>query len=138
MKHLLGLALLIAFAGCKSEQQAHDSAQHNSKAPKGMVYIPAGTLSMGGDNDQADSNEYPKHDVEIDDFYMNITEVTNADYKAFVDGTGYLTVAERPLDWEEMKKQLPPNTPAPPDSVLLPWALVFTPTDQPVPLTNPQ
>jgi formylglycine-generating enzyme len=103
-----------------------------------MVTIPAGTFDMGGDNDQAEKNEFPKHKVQIDAFMMDVTEVTNAQFKAFVDETGYITVAERPLDWEEMKKQLPPGTPKPDDSLMQPGALVFRPTDQPVPLNNPE
>lgn len=102
-----------------------------------MVLIPAGKLHMGGDNEQADPNEYPKHWVEIDAFWMDATEVTNAQFAAFVEATGYVTVAERPLDWEAMKKSLPPGTPRPPDSIMQPGALVFTPTTQPVPLDNP-
>ena len=45
----------------------------------------------------------------------------------FVDETGYKTVAERPVDWEEIKKQLPPGTPKPHDSILEPGSLVFQP-----------
>jgi formylglycine-generating enzyme required for sulfatase activity len=102
-----------------------------------MVTIPSGTLDMGGDNIQADANEFPKHKVQIDSFQMDVTEVTNAQFKAFVDATGYKTVAERLLDWEEMKKQLPPDTPKPADSLMHPGALVFHPTDSPVPLDDP-
>jgi formylglycine-generating enzyme required for sulfatase activity len=51
-----------------------------------------------------------------------------------VKATGYKTVAERPVDWEELKKQLPPGTPKPDDKMLLPGSLVFTPPDQPVDL----
>ncbi|MCB0544141.1 MAG: SUMF1/EgtB/PvdO family nonheme iron enzyme, partial [Saprospiraceae bacterium] len=103
----------------------------------GMVLIPAGTLHMGGDNEQAEPNEFPKHEVVLGAFWMDRTEVTNAQYAEFVKATGYVTVAERPIDWEEMKKGLPPGTPKPPDSTLQPGALVFHPTDQPVPLSDP-
>ncbi|MEZ4963979.1 MAG: formylglycine-generating enzyme family protein [Saprospiraceae bacterium] len=103
----------------------------------GMVLIPAGTLHMGGDNEQAEPNEFPKHEVVLGAFWMDRTEVTNAQYAEFVKATGYVTVAERPIDWEEMKKGLPPGTPKPPDSTLQPGALAFHPTDQPVPLSDP-
>jgi sulfatase modifying factor 1 len=103
----------------------------------GMIRIPAGTLSMGGDNAQADPNELPKHSVEISAFWMDETEVTNARFAEFVEATEYVTVAERPVLWEELQKQLPPGTPKPPDSLLQPGALVFHKTDQPVPLDNP-
>ena len=97
---------------------------------EGMVLIPAGILNMGGDSDQASSNEFPKHKVAIESFLMDATEVTNQDFLSFVEETGYITVAERAIDWDELKLQLPPGTPKPPDSVLLPGALVFTPNNQ--------
>jgi formylglycine-generating enzyme required for sulfatase activity len=102
-----------------------------------MVYITSGTLKMGGNNDQASPNEYPNHDVLIDAFFMDETEVTNAMFEQFVKETGYITVAERAIQWDSMAKQLPPDTPKPADSLLQPGALVFTLTNQPVPLNNP-
>jgi hypothetical protein len=54
-----------------------------------------------------------------------------------VKATGYKTVAERPVDWEELRKQLPPGTPKPDDAMLQPPALlVFTPPSQPVDTSN--
>jgi len=50
----------------------------------GMVKIPAGALEMGGDNAQADPNEFPKHKVVIDEFWMDETEVTNSAFAAFL------------------------------------------------------
>ena len=102
-----------------------------------MLLIPAGILNMGGDNAQADPNELPKHKVPIDSFWMDETEVTNAQFLKFVEATAYQTVAERAINWEEMKKDLPPHTIKPPDSLLQPGALVFVPTNQPVSLKNP-
>lgn len=103
---------------------------------KGMVYIPGGTFMMGGDNAQADKDEYPKHKVMVDGFYMDQHEVTNAQFKAFVDATGYVTTAEQKPDWEELKKELPPDTPKPDDSQLVPAALVFTPPNHAVNLQD--
>ena len=102
----------------------------------GMVFIPGGILHMGGDNKQADANEFPKHDVSIRSFWMDATEVTNAQFAEFVEATGYVTIAERPIDWEKMKQELPPGTPKPPDSLLQAGALVFQATKQPVALNN--
>lgn len=140
MKNTIYTLILALFFGsfltsCK------DSTNQNQKqkaTPVGMVFIPAGTLSMGGDNDQADTNEYPKHEVKIQSFYMDESEVTNAEFTKFVEATNYKTIAERELDWEEIKKQLPPDTPRPHDSIMLPGALVFTPTVEAVSLNNPQ
>lgn len=104
--------------------------------PAGMVYIPAGTFDMGGDNDQADADEYPKHTVRLSAFYMDATEVTNAQFQAFVTATGYITTAEKAPNWEELKKSLPPNAERPPDSVLVAASLVFAQTKGPVDLRN--
>lgn len=103
----------------------------------GMILIPSGTLEMGADNDQADPNEYPKHEVTIDAFWMDETEVTNAQFKKFVEATNYITIAESAIDWEELKKNLPEGTIKPPDSLLQPGALVFQSTSTEVPLNNP-
>jgi formylglycine-generating enzyme required for sulfatase activity len=63
---------------------------------------------------------------------MDVTEVTNAQFAAFVAATGHVTTAERPVDWEELRRQLPPGTPRPPDSALAPGSMLFSPpTAQP-------
>ena len=141
------LLSILGLASCSSEPQNEDQKPDKSErqnrekldvnAQAGMVLIPAGTLQMGGDNQQADPNEFPKHQVEIKAFWMDETEVTNAQFSEFVETTNYQTIAEKAIDWEELKKELPPNTPAPPDSLLQPGALVFQATDGPVALNNP-
>ena len=100
----------------------------------GMKYIPGGSFMMGGDNDQASSDEYPKHAVQVRTFWMDETEVTNGQFQKFVEATGYVTTAEQKPDWEELKKTLPPGTPQPPDSVLVAASLVFRQTHREVDL----
>lgn len=102
----------------------------------GMVYIPAGTFEMGADNAQARQDEYPKHAVSVDAFWMDVHEVTNAQFSEFVNATGYVTTAQRKPDWEEIKKQLPPGTPKPAEDVLVPSSLVFIAPAQPVALNS--
>ena len=102
----------------------------------GMVLIPGGSFSMGGDNEQASEDEYPKHKVFVDSFFIDATEVTNAQFKKFVEATGYITTAERKPNWEELKKTLPPNTPKPDESMLVAASLVFKPSNGPVNLNN--
>ena len=102
----------------------------------GMIWIEGGDFSMGASDQEGRPDEYPDHKVKIDGFWMDVTEVTNAQFKAFVDATGYITTAERKPDWEEIKKQVPPGTPKPHDSVLVAASLVFTAPSQPVPLDN--
>lgn len=102
----------------------------------GMVALPGGKFTMGSDASYAQTNEKPAHRVKVSPFLIDIYPVTNADYAKFVAATGYKTVAERPVDWEELKKQVPPGTPKPLDEMLQPGALVFQPTTGPVPLNN--
>ena len=102
----------------------------------GMVLIPAGQFTMGASDKEGRADEYPAHKVKLDGFWIDKTEVTNAQFAAFVNATGYVTTAERKPDWEEIKKQLPAGTPKPPDDVLVPAALTFNPPAHPVPLNN--
>jgi len=102
----------------------------------GMKWIPAGVFSMGAKDQEGRKDEYPAHQVKLDGFWMDEKEVTNREFAAFVKATGYKTIAERKPDWEEIKKQLPPGTPKPPDNILVPAALTFNPPSHPVPLDN--
>ena len=103
---------------------------------KGMVFIKGGTFMMGGDNNQASADEYPKHKVQVEGFWMDATEVTNAQFQKFVEATHYITTAEKKPDWEEMKQTLPPGTPRPPDSMMVAASLVFRQTSGPVDLND--
>ena len=107
----------------------------NIEVPEGMVWIPGGTFIQGAvtSDEMAMNHEKPAHEVAVDGFFMDKTEVTNAEFQKFVDETGYVTVAEREIDWEEMKKQLPPGTPKPHDSILQPGSLTFKKTKTSVP-----
>ncbi|CAM4400559.1 formylglycine-generating enzyme family protein [Zobellia nedashkovskayae] len=103
--------------------------------PKGMVWIPGAVFSQGAvpQDKGAMEHEKPAHKVAVDGFFMDITEVTNDDFKKFVKETGYETVAEREIDWEEMKKQLPEGTPKPHDSIMQPGSLTFKQAKSAVP-----
>ena len=56
-----------------------------ARTPEGMVLIPAGTFQMGSEDEDANFDERPVHTVHLDAFYMDKYEVTNAQFKAFVD-----------------------------------------------------
>lgn len=103
-------------------------------SPPGMVRIPGGEFLMGSEEPGAFANEKPVHRVRVDAFYLDKTPVTNSQFAEFVAETGYITIAERELDWEEIRTQLPPGTPRPPPEVLVPGSLVFRPTRGPVDL----
>jgi formylglycine-generating enzyme len=103
---------------------------------EGMVYIESGEFLMGAADDEGRRDEYPQHKVKVDGFWIDATEVTNAQFEKFVKATGYITTAEKAPDWEELKKQLPPGTPKPADSLFVPASLVFTPPAHPVDLSD--
>src|SRR5207247_8683784 len=69
--------------------------------PKGSVShewvtIPGGTFKMGRKEGQGQQNESPENTVEVKTFRMDKTEVTNAEYLAFVNETSYRPV---PAHW---------------------------------------
>ncbi|WP_240643021.1 formylglycine-generating enzyme family protein [Sinomicrobium pectinilyticum] len=103
---------------------------------EGMVWIPAGEFYMGASDDEGRQDEYPSHKVRVNGFWMDETEVTNAQFRKFTEETGYITTAEKAPLWEDIKQQLPPGTPKPHDSVFVAASLVFTPPAHPVPLNN--
>jgi sulfatase modifying factor 1 len=121
---------------CESNLPSRFAATPEDAAHPGMVWIPGGTFRMGADNTQAMEDEYPKHTTTVSAFWIDNTEVTNAQFAAFVKATGYITTAERKPDWEELKQQLPPGTPQPDESLLVPASLVFSPPDHPIPLND--
>ena len=161
MRHLIPLFLLLLFSCNKKKQSAHglppadsihncmqvperfttDTAYNNIRfngdtSTAGMVWIAAGEFDMGADNNQANADEYPKHKVQVNAFYIDITEVTNEQFKKFTDATGYITMAERKPDWETLKNSLPPGTAKPADSLLVAASLVFKQTHGPVDLND--
>lgn len=124
------------FGGAKADTTVHSKGSANNSHKEDMVLIPGGNFVMGGDSLWGRSDEFPRHKVQVSSFYMDKHEVTNAQFRAFVQATSYVTTAERKPDWEEMKKQLPPGTSRPADSLLIPASLVFNPPSHPVPLNN--
>jgi formylglycine-generating enzyme len=113
-----------------------DVKPQSNQSHAGMIWVAAGTFMMGGDNKQAAADEYPKHKVSVNGFWIDATEVTNAAFAKFVKATGYITTAERKPDWNELKKQLPPGTPKPDDSLLVAASLVFKQPGRAVPLND--
>src|ERR1700716_1407506 len=104
--------------------------------PENMIWIPSGEFTMGTNDVRSFPNERPAHRVHLEGFWIDEHDVTNAEFAKFVEATGYVTTAERKPDWNELKKELPPGTPKPDESVLVAGSLVFTPTSGPVPLND--
>ncbi len=127
------LLSLAAFAGTYGVVRAMRYVQDQpDSAPPGMVWIPGGEFAMGCDLKKAWPEEKPVHQVRVDGFYMDQTEVTNAQFRAFVEATGYVTTAEKAPDLDEIMRQSPPGTPPPAADLLVPGSLVFQPTAAPV------
>jgi formylglycine-generating enzyme len=115
---------------------AANAAQPASAAPQGMVWIPGGEFSMGAQEPshtdhvgmQATVDSRPIHRVYVDGFWMDKTEVTNAEFAAFVAATGYITIAERAPRAEDFPGAPPEN--------LVAGSVVFSPPKKPVELDN--
>lgn len=127
----LVISISILFA-CNTSQkirmtQANQEETYiiHAKDKKKMLWIPSGRFQMGASQEGEYKREYPAHLVEVNGFWIDQTEVTNREFMCFVEATGYVTVAERSISWEELKKQAPAGTPKPPDSLLMPGSLVF-------------
>ena len=83
-----------------------------------MLQVPDGTFRMGSDDHYAE--EAPAHTVDVHGFWIDRFQVTNRWFDEFVSATGYVTVAERPLD--------PADFPGAPPDNLVPGSMVFTMT----------
>ncbi len=131
------LTIAAAVAGVAIRRvRSPDHAAPPSPAPDGMVWIPGGEFTMGsldprgcpcGGNEPFDEGR-PLHRVEVDGFWMEATEVTNAQFEQFVGATGWVTAAERAPTREEF--------PSAPEASLVAGALVFAPTAEPVALDD--
>jgi len=102
----LGLIVfgVVALGGCarRSPEAARAvclpqrSAAQSAPSTAGMVFIKAGTFQMGARAMRPE--EGPQRTTHVGAFWIDETEVTNADFARFVKSTGYVTLAERALD----------------------------------------
>jgi len=105
-----------------------------SAGPK-MILVPAGSSTIGA-SPRTMPMQREAARVTLPAFWIDETEVTNDQFAAFVEATGYVTTAERPVEWAELKAQLPADTPKPSDANLQPASAVFTPPQVPVDLRD--
>src|SRR6056297_2994000 len=92
-----------------------------------MEWIPGGTFQMG--SAEFYPEEAPVREVHVDGFWMNRTPVTNREFAAFVEDTGYTTLAERAPD--------PDDYPGADPDDLVAGSAVFESPEGPVDLRNP-
>jgi sulfatase modifying factor 1 len=93
------------------------SSRQSTAGTADMIHVPGGTYLMGSDHHYAE--EAPTHRVSVDPFWIDATPVTNAQFRAFVQATGYVTWAEIPPD--------PKDYPGARPGMLKAGGLVFTP-----------
>ena len=111
----LTFSALLFLAGCgapapepnvdasSSPPKTIEKIKTTAEPPEGMVFIPGGSFMMGGDagemggGSNSHQTSYPIKDVYVDGFWMDASEVTNAQFQEFVEATGFITFAERPL-----------------------------------------
>jgi formylglycine-generating enzyme required for sulfatase activity len=103
-------ALLLALAAAGYVALSPD------RAPEGMVWVPGGEFWMG---DERFDDAVPVHRVHVDGFWMDRTEVTNAQFARFLEATGYKTIAERVPDL--------PKHPDAKKELRVPFSAVFRP-----------
>src|SRR5471030_3197943 len=126
----------MAFYQAKVAGPAPLTVGDGKTGPADMVWIAGTDFMMGTDNRLALPNERPAHKVHVSGFWMDRHDVTNAEFRRFVEATGYVSTAEQKPRWEDLKVQLPPGTPEPPGDVMVPGAMVFVGTDAPVSLSD--
>jgi formylglycine-generating enzyme len=124
--------LVLALAAAMPDSVRAAEVPAGVSAEGGMVWIPGGAFAMGSELPGSRMDEKPVVKVTVDDFWIDTCDVTNAQFRKFTEATGYKTVAERPSDWEEPKKQVPAGTPKPSPELLEPGAVTFAPPPGPV------
>src|SRR5678815_3669742 len=135
---IIAILFMVVDSGCKSKSASAEKVQSPvaSSAPDGMVWIPGGEFLMGGEA-SAESlcglpgvtrDSQPVHQVYVDGFWMDKTEVTNEEFEKFVKATGYITIAEQVPTKEEF--------PTVPIENLVAGSVIFTATKHPVPLND--
>ena len=106
-----------SLSGSFSRTIANPSASPGP-APEGMVWIPGGEFSMGANGESGGASccspdtvadTGPIHRVYVEGFWMDATDVTNAEFEKFVKATGYVTIAERTPTKEEFPTAPPEN-----------------------------
>lgn len=115
-----------------------NTASVPGNASLAMVWIPGGEFSMGAQDPSGIDNNLigmhaiddarPIHRVYVDGFFMDQTDVTNRQFAAFVNATGYITVAERTPRAEDFPGVQAAN--------IFAGSVVFAAPDHPVSLTG--
>ncbi|PKD16693.1 sulfatase [Salegentibacter salinarum] len=122
LRFFLFTFLISSFLSCKNEEKkTAETSEENIQKPEksyhekymeeiaeieerasvstaGMLKIEGGEYMMGGNSQQARRDEFPQHKETIKTLWVDETEVTNAEFREFVEATGYVTTAERSFE----------------------------------------
>lgn len=122
LKYFLVSCLFCSFFSCKNQEQEKTKTsaekierteksyhekyleeiaeieERDSVSTSGMLKIEGGEYLMGGNSQQARRDEFPQHKETIEIIWVDETEVTNAEFRKFVEETGYVTTAERSFE----------------------------------------
>ncbi|WP_367872038.1 formylglycine-generating enzyme family protein [Luteolibacter sp. Populi] len=120
------LLLLALLPSCRekavtaeAQKDALPAAVPGLEKQEGMVHLPGGTYTMGHDGafdtpfgKKEFPEEAPAHKVTVKPFWIDETEVTNAQFAAFVKATNYVTFAERSVKPEDFPAEARASLPA--------------------------
>jgi formylglycine-generating enzyme required for sulfatase activity len=129
---LVGLAAGAFVATYATVSYLRESPVKSGDSPPGMVWIPGAEYTMGNEAADAPAHERPAHRVRVDGFWMDETDVTNAQFRAFVEATGYVTTAEKTPTEEEIMRYAPRGRAPPRKEDLVPFSIVFVVPHGPV------
>jgi iron(II)-dependent oxidoreductase len=101
--YFLLVILLILVVSCAKTPKATIIGKDGAE----MILIPAGEFIMGSPEGEGNDDEHPQHTVFLDAFYIDKYEVTNAQYKKFMDATGH----KAPLSWNSEGPFYQPSQP---------------------------
>ena len=91
MKNSLSIfIILLIITGCKPSDDF--TLPENIDIPKGMILVKGGTVNLG--TEQGLDNEKNGYTIQLKPFFMDVHPVTIAEFRTFVDATGYQTQAE--------------------------------------------
>jgi formylglycine-generating enzyme len=120
--------IVLALLSCAPGINAVLAEARKGDPPKDMIFVRGGEFLMGS-ADPMFADAQPVHRVRVRAFWIDATEVTNAQFERFVAATGYRTIAERPLD--------PRDFPGIPAAQLVPGSAVFSDPGRAVNLDAP-
>ncbi len=75
--------------------RVHGEEGMDAEVPIEMIFVKGGCFQMGDSFGDGENDEVPVHEVCVDDFYIGKYEVTIAEFRKFVNETGYISDAEK-------------------------------------------